>query len=193
MTAIGNSKYSIGGAVDFLLSASATLYLVRKNITGLYKVSVVASRGIDAALKVCRFDTSQKDTWAHYVASFVPEKVSACFEDKNPYDDVITVSENLPVMEGGKVKKNSKGEVVKELQDVQVYKYSNRSLIVSGLALAVVSLLALELKHALWRPTHPILNDGLGYISPFQAILGKSWIAKGINHAIGFVRTTAKI
>jgi hypothetical protein len=193
MTAIGNSKYSIGGAVDFLLSASATLYLVRKNITGLYKISVVASRGIDAALKVCRFDTSQKDTWAHYAASFVPAKVSAVFEDKNPYDELKTEKQNLPVIENDKVKKNAKGEIVKEMQDVEVYKFSNRSLILSGVALAVVSLLALELKHALWRPAHPILNDALSYISPFQAILGKSWIANGINHAVGFVRTTAKI
>lgn len=191
MAAIGNSKYSIGYVFDFLLSAAFTVYWGRNALTGLNKVSIVASRGIDAALKVCRFDTSSEDSYAHTLAAYVPESVSNFFRDNHNYNSLKTVQKDVPVLDKDKkLRYEADGKTtIKEKKNFHVYNHDSLSLLVSGVGLSLLALLALELKHALWRQNNPILNDVLDKISPFQMVLGKSWIANGINSGVGFVRS----
>jgi|GEM_PF-1641906 len=169
MTALAGTNWSIGYVVDALLSAAFTLCVGRLGLQGITKVSVVASRGVNELLKMCYFDTSKTDTLAHKLATWVPEPLSNIVKDDSGYNDtcVVTVN-NTPVTK---------------------YKHGTIFLLVSGLALSLFALIALEMKESLWRPANPILNHVLSYISPFRAVMGQSWVANGINSMVGAAKS----
>jgi hypothetical protein len=186
MTALAGSKYSIGYVVDALLSASFTMYMGRHALIGLNKVSCVASRGIDAALKFCYFDVNRADSYAKTVASWVPERISNFFKDDSGYN--LTHMENKDVQakdQDGKLVFEVDGKTAKMVnKKVEVYNNSTVTLLTSGIAMSLFALVALELKEALWRPAHPLLNGVLSYISPVRLVLGQSWVADGINSVV---------
>lgn len=165
MTALAGTNWSVGYVVDALLSAAFTLYVGNLGLQGLSKVSVVARRGVNELLKLCYFDTAKTDTFANKATAWVPEPVSNFFKDDSGYNNIVTKND------GNK--------------NVEKYKHSSISLLVSGLALSVFALIALEMKETLWRPANPILNHVLSYISPFRTVMGQSWVANGINKMVG--------
>jgi hypothetical protein len=218
MTALAGSKYSVGYIVDGLLSATYTLSMGFMSLQGLSMISVVAKRGVNEALRLCYFDTSRPDTFAKTIASYSPRVLVDFFKDDSGYNAYTTTKQarnkdgvlqwrdeakTVPVMEDiMKQEVNTKGELlwtdgdkksvakmVPVTKEDKVWKHGSIALLVKGVGLAVFALIALEAKEALWRPAHPLLNGVLSYISPFQVVLGKSWVADGINSLVGAVRS----
>jgi hypothetical protein len=153
-----------------LASAAVTMTLAKKGIDGLAKMTEVSSRGIDAARKAIGFTPEKQNSWAYkYVMKFVPVPVKDFLSVERGYAAKHTVKRD--VMEGDK----------KVVKDVEEYVYGNLYLVASGAALSLLALIALDVKHIFWRPTHPIVNEVLSYVSPFRLIAGESWVANGIN------------
>jgi hypothetical protein len=190
MTAIGGSnKHIVGTAIDFLFSAAFTLACGRSALIGLSKVSCVASRGINEALKLIGFDTQRAGTYAHTAAAWLPTRLVTFFRDDSGYNDKVKVTRQVQETNpDGSLKTEANGSPTMVNKQVEEYKHSTVTLLVSGLGLAVITLVALELKEALWRPTNPIVNGVLTYISPFRLVLGQSWASQAINHAVGVVK-----
>jgi hypothetical protein len=187
MTALAGTKWSVGYVVDGLLSASFTLYMGNLALQGLSKVAVVARRGVNECLKACYFDTSRTDSLASKATAWVPPQVSNFFRDDSGYNAVHQVVRDVPILDkdGRKIYEADNKTVRTEKKRVDEPVYGNIALLVSGLGLSLFALIALETKEALWRPANPILNGVLSYISPLRAVLGKSWVANGINHLVG--------
>jgi hypothetical protein len=190
MTAIGGSnKHIVGTVIDFLFSAAVTVACGRSALIGLSKVSCVASRGINEALKQIGFDTEKAGSRAHSAATWLPRWVTF-FRDDSGYNDKVKVPKQVQAIDttDNKLKFDTKGAPIMVTEQVEEYKHSAVTLLVSGLGLTLIALVALELKEALWRPTNPIVNGVLTYISPFRLVLGQSWAATAINHLVGVVR-----
>jgi len=187
MTALG-TNLSIGTAIDGLFSAAFTLTMGIYALQGLQKVGVVARRGVNEMLKMCYFDTEKTGSFANKVTAWVPEMVSDIFKDDSGYNRTRTIKKDVPVLgENGKpIVENGKTKT--ESKEVKEYVKGWPSLLISGLALSVLSLIALEAKEALWRPANPILNYTLSYISPFRYVMGQSWVASGINKIVGAIK-----
>jgi hypothetical protein len=178
MSLVSNSNWGVGQVIDGLFSAGVTLYLGRKALDGLFKISVVFSRAVNGGLKMASFDPSRSGTLANKIAAWVPESVAEFFSVENGYSE--GMQKTIQVSE---VKDN--GEVVIKPKVIQVPSYSSGYLLASGLALSLFALLALEVKHAFWRPQHPALNALLTRISPFRVIVGDTWISEGIKNLFG--------
>ncbi|HUD02302.1 MAG TPA: hypothetical protein VMR37_08225 [Rhabdochlamydiaceae bacterium] len=189
MTAIGGSnKQIVGTVIDFLFSAAVTVACARSALIGLSKVSCVASRGVNEALKQIGFNTEKAGSYAHTAAAWLPTRLVTFFRDDSGYNDKVTLT--IQVQErnrDGSIKVVNGGPAM-VTEQVEEYKRSAVTLLVSGLGLTLIALVGLELKEALWRPTNPIVNGVLTYISPFRLVLGQSWASKAIYHVVGAVR-----
>lgn len=191
MTALAGTGFSVGTVVDTLIQASYTLYMGNLALQGLSKIAVVARRGVNEGLRLCYFDTSKSDSLVGKAAAWVPEKVSNFFKDDSGYNAKHDVKKTVPdLQKDGKPKMESDGKTPKTKEvDVQEYVRGNMELLASGLGLSLFALVALDVKETLWKPAHPILNGVLQYISPVQAVLGKSWVAQVITHMVGEARS----
>ncbi len=189
MTALSGSKFSVGSVVDTLIQASFTLYMGNLALQGLSKIAVVARRGVNEALRMCYFDTSNSDSLVGKASAWIPERVSNFFKDDSGYNAKHMVERDVPTFDqhGKPVVKNDKA--VTEKKNVEEYVNGNITLAVSGLGLSLFALIMLDAKETLWKPAHPILNGVLQYISPVQAVLGQSWVAQGIHHMVGAARS----
>lgn len=172
------SNFSFGNVTDALFSALFTAGCGTMALTGLNKINIVFGRGVSATLKGMGWDTTNAKSWPARIASIVPERVSNLFKDDVNYNEKVQAKDDKD-----KPVTDDKGQQVME------HKFSNRYLLASGLALSLFSLVALELKSAIWRETNPLLNAVLKQISPFQMALGQSWISDGINAGLGIVKS----
>lgn len=175
------SRVAVGGIVDGLFSASFTAFFGGMALNGLYKTNIVFGRGVDFCLKGIGFNTSDKDTWAHKIANAVPKRAQWVFSTDGKYTETHEVEKDFPKYDVKGKAVMDKGKPVMEKKMVPEYDVSTKELLISGLALSLTALFAFELKNAMWRETNPLLNMVLAKISPFQMVLGKSWMADGIN------------
>lgn len=173
------SNFSFGNITDALFSAAFTAACGTMALTGLNKINIVFGRGVNATLKGMGWDTTNAKSWPARIASIVPERVSNLFQDDVNYNEKVQSKDEKGLLF---VDANKKVPMME-------HKFSNRYLLASGLTLSLFALAALELKSAIWRETNPLLNAVLKQISPFQMVLGQSWISDGINAGLGIVKS----
>jgi len=190
MAALAGTNWSLGGVVDTLVQAAFTLYMGKHALEGLNKISVVASRGVNDALKGIGFNTTEAESYVGRVAAYTPAIISNFFKDTSGLNDLTQVDGKIPELDSEKKPvKGSDGKTKMIDGKVDVYKHSHYDLLRSGLAHSLFALIMLDVKETLWKPAHPILNSVLQYISPFRAVLGQSWVAQGIHHMVGAAKS----
>ena len=192
----GIGKPTPSGVIDFLFSAGYTFYFGNKTLLGLQKIGVVFGRGVDASLKTIGFDTSKKDSWAAYLAGFVPARFTKLVTPDLNYNhtnskeiDVPKVNEKGEALDKhGKVTKD-KAQQATEKKTVEEYEFSNSYMLTSGLALTLLGSFMLVAKHMAWRPSHPLLNSVITKIAGVKLVPEESGSADLINAGIAAVKS----